>query len=75
MEGITLSDCVLGLLGCQLAPGCPVMLRVVLKDDMDLVARDADFDKLIGYTLRQLALLLDGAPLSHLDNYYRHNAS
>jgi hypothetical protein len=43
------------------------MLRIVLKDDMDLVARDADFDKLIGYTLRQLALLLDGAPLPHLE--------
>ena len=75
MGGITLSGCALGLLRCQLAPGRPVMLRIVLKDDMDLVARDADFDKLIGYTLRQLALLLDGAPLSHLDSYYRYNAS
>ena len=75
MGGITLSDCVLGLLGCQLATGRPVMLWVVLKDDVDLVARDADFDKLIGYTLRKLALLIDGAPLPHLDNYYRHNAS
>ena len=74
MGGITLSDCALDLLGYQLAPGRPVMLRIVLKDDMDLVARDADFDKLIGYTLRQLTLLLDGASLPHLDSYYRYNA-
>ena len=51
------------------------MLRIILKDDMDLVTRDSDFDKPIGYTLRQLALLLDGASLPHLDSYYRYNAS
>ena len=51
------------------------MLRVVLEDDMNLVSGDADFNKLIGYTLCQLALLLDGALLPHLDNYYRYNDS